>query len=179
MTACVRFIVFHLNHIVKHWHHVLHDTLHDTPTARKGTESMFSLPPLPPFPSAWHPLAPFTRYTDEEIPPLPHITSQISHPSEVHCSLECLDNFSDMSETDRLDLPIFRTWYPQNKIPQHSVINQMKKSNSAHIFNIVSTNLSASKRITAGVKADTICPMFFGQSREWRFPLNKSLLENY
>lgn len=43
---------------------------------------------------------------------LPHITSQISHPSAVHCSLECLDNLSDMSETDRLDLLIFRTWYP-------------------------------------------------------------------
>lgn len=43
---------------------------------------------------------------------LARITSQIPHPSEVHCSLECLYNLSDMSETDRLDFLIFRTWYP-------------------------------------------------------------------
>lgn len=43
---------------------------------------------------------------------LSRITSQISHPSEVNWSLECLYNLSDMSETDRLDFLIFRTWYP-------------------------------------------------------------------
>lgn len=88
-----------------------------TPTARKRTESTFF--PTPSLASFSLSLASsaflhrFTRNTDEEIPPsLSRITSQISHPSEVHCSLECLDNLSDMSETDRLDFLIFRTWYP-------------------------------------------------------------------
>lgn len=87
-----------------------------TPTAPKRTESaFFPLLPLLPFPSAWHPLPSFTdsRATlMKRYRLLSRITSQISHPSEVHCSLECLYNLSDMSETDRLDFLIFRTWYP-------------------------------------------------------------------
>lgn len=55
----------------------------------------------------------------------------------------------------------------------------MKKSNSNHTFNIVSTNIQSevSEHITVGVKADIISPMLFGQSRERRFLLNQSLLK--
>lgn len=106
-------LVLTFNHIVKHWYHVLHDTLYcllHRSCSSKGV-SIFSLLNLPPFPSAWFstPIHALHWWKDTA---LSRITSQISHPSEVHCSLECLYNLSDMSETDMLDFPIFRTWYP-------------------------------------------------------------------
>lgn len=84
------------------------------PTAQKGTESIFhSFLCLlsPQLGILWLPTPIHVLHWWRDTA-LSRITSQISYPSEVHCSLECLYNLSDMSETDRLDFPIFRTWYP-------------------------------------------------------------------
>lgn len=93
MTACLRFTVFFFfsfNHIVKHWYHVLHDTLHcllHRSYSSKGGQKVFFTPSFASFPLSLASsgfLHQFTRYTDEEIPP--SLASHLKSRTHLKCT---------------------------------------------------------------------------------------------
>lgn len=144
MTACVRFTDFSFSLIVKHWI-MFYMTLHIAYFIEGGQKVFFHsllYLPSPLLGKLWlpTPIHALHWWRDTALSP---ITSQISNQStQLNCtavwnaSIICLTCLKLIGQICWFSVPGIL----QNKIPQHSVKSQMKKSNSNHTFNIASTN---------------------------------------